>query len=269
MITIVCVYNSKQVLEDYLINSLKEQSGNYQLILVDNTDGQFKSAAQAYNHGATQVKGKYIMFIHQDVDLCSVSWLSDAETMLDSIGKLGVAGVAGMSETGRSLEDRGRNIILNHEDHSPWKFGHPIEKPEQVQTLDGCLLIVPASVFNSLKFDENVCDNWHLYDVDYCLSCNNRGLFAYVLPMSIYHRSAGPWHNRSRIKILFSLGALPEAYYRTVHKLIDKHKRDYRNIYTSNGEWNTYQPVYVQRILVLIKAGFDLAIKYIRSLLIK
>jgi hypothetical protein len=125
---------------------------------------------------------------------------------------------------------------------------------------------VPGTVFDVLKFDEDACDNWHLYVVDYCLSCKKLGYDVYVLPKSIYHRSTGPWHNRSRIRILLSLGALPETYYRTLYKLIKKHKLDYRHIYTSNGEWNTYQPVYIQRILVLVKAGFELAIQNIREM---
>jgi hypothetical protein len=266
MISIICIYSDKTIVDKYLSASLVKQDAKYQLVLVDNTEGKFKSAAAAFNYGAAGAAGKYIMFVHQDVDFCSGSWLSDAEKTLDSIGTLGVAGVAGMSETGRSLQDRGRNIIFNHEDHSPWKFGHPIDKPERVQTLDGCVLIVPSAVFDSLKFDEVVCDNWHLYDVDYCLACKKLGYDVYVLPMSIYHRSAGPWHNRGRMKIVFSLGALPQSYYRTLTKLIKKYRLDYRNIYTSNGDWNTYQPVYFQRVSILMRASVELILRNARKM---
>ena len=41
------------------------------------------------------VKGKYVMFVHQDIDLLTDSWLKSAEDMLDSIPNLGIAGVAG------------------------------------------------------------------------------------------------------------------------------------------------------------------------------
>jgi GT2 family glycosyltransferase len=266
MFTIICVYSNKDTLDQFLLKSLKGQNAEYQVVLVDNVSGTYKSAAGAYNYGGRQATGKYLMFVHQDVDFCSGSWLSDAEMMLDSIGKFGVAGVAGMSEKGRNLKDRGRNVIINHEERCEWEFGHPIEKPEKVQTLDGCLLVAPSEVFRILKFDEKVCDNWHLYDVDYCLSCLERGYDVYVLPKSIYHRSAGPWHHRSRIKILLSLGALPESYYRSLSRLIVKHKNAFRNIYCSNGEWNTYQPVCIQRISVLAKAGFALAVQSTRKI---
>jgi hypothetical protein len=269
MISIICVYSNKNIFEKYLSKSLQEQNAKYELIAIDNTAGIYKSAAQAYNSWASRARGKYFMFVHQDVDLYSVSWLYDVEIILDSIGNFGIVGVAGMSEMGQRQEDRGRNIIFNHEDHSPWKFGHRIEKPEQVQTLDGCLLIIPSSVFDLLKFDERVCNDWHLYDVDYCLSCQEIGLGVYVLPVSIYHRSAGSWHNWSRVKILFSWGGLPEKYYITLSKLINKHKPYYRHIYAGTGDWNTYQPVFAQRTIPLIKNGFKYAIKYIRNVFTK
>ena len=250
-----------------MLSSLNRQNSQYQLVLVDNTSSKFKSAAQAYNFGAAQATGKYVMFVHQDVDLCSESWLSDAENILDSIGTFGVAGVAGMSEKGRSLKERGRNIITNHEDHREWEFGNPIERPEIVQTLDGCLVIIPASVFKLLQFDERVCDNWHLYDVDYCLSCKELVYEVYAIPLSIYHRSTGPWHHPSRLKILRSLGPLPHTYYKALNNLINKHKSNYRYIYTSNGEWNTFQPVLVQRLTILIKAGFDLIFRGLKRMI--
>jgi len=238
-------------------------------VLVDNSGSVFKSAVKALNYGAKQANGKYIMFVHQDVDLCSDSWLLDAEKILDGIGKFGVAGVAGMSEKGRNLKERGRNIITNHEDHRVWDFGNPIERPEIVQTLDGCLLITTAYVFNLLKFDEQICGDWHLYDVDYCLSCKELGYEVYAIPLSIYHRSAGPWHHPSKIKILKSLGALPKPYYRTLPRLIKKHKPNYKYIYTSNGEWNTYQPVMLQRLRILIVASIDLVIRNLKRLTLR
>ncbi len=73
MFSIISVYHNKETLEEDLLKGLKNQTTNYELILIDNTKGQFKSAARALNYGAKQIKSqsKYIMFVHQDVDLCS------------------------------------------------------------------------------------------------------------------------------------------------------------------------------------------------------
>jgi len=76
VISVVCVYNNKTILEDCLLKSLHVQTTEYESILVDNTEGRFKSASKALNFGAGNAKGKYVMFVHQDVDLCSNSWFN-------------------------------------------------------------------------------------------------------------------------------------------------------------------------------------------------
>lgn len=263
MISVICVYNNEQSLNDYLMSSLKKQTAKHELILVDNTKRRFKSAAQALNHGGKLAKGKYIMFVHQDVDLCSNSWLEEAEKVLDSIASLGAAGVAGMSECGRSNTERGRNIIEHFEDHRRWEWGNVIDKPERVQTLDECLVIVPKSVFDVIVFDEMTCDDWHLYVVDYCLSCIEKGMGVYAIPMFIYHRSGGGFFKRNKFKALLSLGSLPGAYYRTLEKLRRKHRGHFKKIYTTCGCWNLSYPAILLRVIHFVREG----LRYIVSLL--
>lgn len=256
MISVVCVYNNERVLRDYLLQSLERQTSQYDLILQDSTKGMFKSAAQALNQGGDKAKGKYIMFVHQDVDLHSDSWLEEAEGILDSIPDLGVAGVAGVSEEGRNAKERIKTIIEHGIPPTPIP-ATPIHKPEKVQTLDECLAIIPKSVFNVLQFDEEVCDNWYYYVTDYCLSCRKLGLEAYVIPMVIRHLSVGSDENKTRLQALLSLGAMPEPYYQTLKKILKKHKKDYKRIYETCGFWSTSYPVILQRIGFLVKAGVN------------
>jgi len=268
MFSIISVYHNKEILERYLLKSLESQSANYELILIDNTKMQFKSIAEALNYGARQIKSqsKYIMFVHPDVDLCTNTWLENAEKILDSLPNLGTTGVAGMSEEGGSNKERGRNIIKHNNPPIIWPWGNPIKKPEPVQTLDECLLIIPKSVFNILQFDEKTCDDWHLYAVDYCLSCKRLGFEAYAIPMFIYHRSASlSKYRKSKIQILKSLGPLPESYYQTLEKLLKKHKNYFRRIYTTCGDWSTSYPLILQRILPLAKAGARLILRKFKS----
>jgi len=237
MFSIISVYNNKKTLNDYLLKSLKKQNTNYELILVDNSGGRFKSMAKALNFAAKKTKkqSKYIMFVHQDIDFCSGDWLEKAEKILDSILNLGIAGIAGMSNKGENNKERGRNIIEHGKSKELWSWGNIIKKPEEVQTLDECLFIIPRSVFNKLKFDEETCDNWHLYGVDYCLSIKNYNLGAYAIPMFVYHESSG-----------YSMS--PE-YYITLKKIIKKHKKKYQSIYTTTGDWNTFLPLALQRLI--------------------
>jgi len=258
MISVVVVYNNEQIFNENLLSSLKKQTAEFEFIPMDNTKKKFKSAAEALNQGGAKAKGKYIMFVHQDVDLRSSTWLEDTEKILDSLPRLGIAGVAGVTETGKGNE-KCRNRIEHLEDHSFW--GNIIEEPERVQTLDECMGIVPRSLFSELQFDEKTCDDWHLYMVDYCLSCRKLGLYTYALPMFIYHRS----HKKRPREILKSGGSLTASYWRTLGKLTKKHKGYYKWIYTSCGEWNTFQPVIIQKIQHLSKSGLKILLGKLRQ----
>ncbi len=238
MISIVCVYNNKEILDNFLLKSLKIQTVDYELILMDNTEGKFKSAAETLNKAAINVDGNYIMFIHQDIDLMSTSWLEDTEKVLNSLDNLGIAGVAGISPWD---ED---NIISNIQQGVPPKniTDNIIETPQMVQTVDECLFIIPNHVFNILKFDEKVCNDWHLYAVDFSLSINNTGYNVYVIPTDIYHRSPGY--------------SISENYYITLKKVLKKHKKDNKAIFTTMGGWTPLYPLYIQKTRPLLRKKF-------------
>jgi GT2 family glycosyltransferase len=217
MISIIVVYNNERILNEILSKGLKNQTAKFELITLDNTRGQFKSAAEALNYGGNKAKGKYIMFVHQDVELDSDSWLENVEKLLDDIHDLGIAGVAGMSEKGRNFAERRRGYISDCGEI----WGEALEKAEVVQTLDECLLVVPKSVFEKIQFDEKTFDNWHCYGADYCLVIKQMELKTYVIPAFVYHRSL-----RSNIKGLVTYQK----------RLYNKHRENYRRIYTTLGE---------------------------------
>lgn len=243
MISIVCVYNNKEILNKFLINSLKNQTADYELILVDNTQNRFKSAAKALNYGGKQASNEYIMFLHQDVDLSSDSWLEDTENMI-KLPDVGIVGVAGNCE---NID----GIITIIEDDDPPKLAGPnnIYEIMEVQTLDECLIIIPKNVFEILEFDEKICDDWHLYATDYCLSVKKLGLKTYLIPKYIYHRSPGY--------------SMSENYYLTLAKIIKKHK-NFKKICTNTGCWSTFYSLKIQRTINPIKFAVKNIIKKLR-----
>jgi hypothetical protein len=192
------------------------------------------------------------MFVHQDIDLSSDKWLEDAERWLDTIPNLGIAGVAGMSELGRTNSERGRNIIKHGVPPQMWSWGNPISKPEVVQTLDECLVIIPKKIFNTQEFDAITCDGWDLYAVDYCLSIKGIGCLAYAIQMFVYHGS---------------MGHLTERYFSVLNKVLKKHKKYFKIINTTTGRWSTFCPVNVQRKYIAFnKRAFRLLISLKRAL---
>lgn len=227
MISIICVYNDEKILEECLLKSLKSQTQDHELILLDNRKDQFESAARALNHGAVTSKGKYLMFVHQDVAFLSDHFLEYLEKTLETLPNLGIAGVAGKRNR--------RGVITNikHGVAHEYAGKFQIEEPQKVQTLDEVLTIIPRIVFEKLKFDEETCDNWHLYVVDYCLSVKELGLNSYVIPCKLYHKSNATTRD--------------ENYYLTLEKLLKKHRNSNRIIYTTMGNWITTMSLKYQR----------------------
>lgn len=244
MISIVCVFNDGQILDKYLLNSLKTQTADYELILVDNTNKNFKSASEALNYGAKKAKGNYLMFVHQDIDLISDKWLEDVKNLLESINCLGIAGIAGKSKKG---------VVSNA------KHGNPpipagkinINNPTQVETVDECLFIIPGSVFKNFKLDEEICTDWHLYSVEYCLRVMKNNLDVFVIPNYIYHASAGY--------------SISESYFPILENLMKKYQDDYKCIYTTLRNWNSSYPFFLQKNWYL----FRLQISKFRRFLFK
>jgi 2-polyprenyl-3-methyl-5-hydroxy-6-metoxy-1,4-benzoquinol methylase len=187
MISIICVFNDECAFRDILLASLKNQTYPHEIIALDNRDRKFSSAAAALNHGASLAKGDYLMFVHQDIELASDDWLEQAVRLVAGLPDAGIAGVAGMKEGKGPYEDlkRGNPIFAG----LPWNPSNRIDRPETVQTLDECLLIVPRDVFAGLAFDERTFDGWHCYAPDYCLGVRTLGKRAYVLPLTVCHRS--------------------------------------------------------------------------------
>ena len=227
--------------------SLENQSVEPEIICVDNQGNRnFSSAASALNHGAIKAAGRYLFFLHQDVEFPNKDFLKDCVRELDNLPDLGVAGLAGVrrNPTSRKIEN------LNEISHGapPRMWGTKILEPTRVQTLDEFCLIVPRDVFARTGFDEVVCDHWHLYGVELCLTCLREGLSVYALPFDVYHESDGASGRSSG-----SIGAMTPDYARGFERVRRKHKDAFPEIVTTCASYETRSPVLVQRASRFLK----------------
>jgi glycosyltransferase involved in cell wall biosynthesis len=223
MISVICVYNDRDILNRFLLRNLRESSDEYELILLDNTGGRFRSAAEALNHGAVMASGDVFIFTHQDVEV-SPEELLQMESYSESNEELGVAGAAGVSAPFRVFSN------MKHGD-PPVNVGRRINGPVKVQTVDECLFMVPADVFRRYRFDEETCTGWHLCAVDYCLTVLAKGYDVCAILVSAYHGSPGY--------------SISEDYYSTMELIIRKHRAPI--ICTSLGFYTPYIPMAIQR----------------------
>lgn len=235
MLSIICVYNNESTLNDWLIHSLKDQTARYELILLDNSDGKFTSAASALNSGGKKAGGDYLCFVHQDIHFCRKTDLENIEKQLSALDNPGIVGVAGMSSEGNTFGQCQRNWIVEHE-NPPAIWGHFTGKPESVQTVDECFFIIPKTIFKTHPFDEKTCDHWHFYSADYCLTLGSAGYKVYTIPFPVHHQSSG-FSRKFRINRK-SCGFMKD-YYRSLANVLKKHKKNYRKVFTTSGIYRT------------------------------
>ena len=102
--SILCVYNSRAILDEMLLSSLGKQTmTGTELILLDNTKARYSSVAQAYNSALTSVSGDVILAVHQDVQFYDRNALQMLHDLLVRISPRTLVGVLGASLEARGL----------------------------------------------------------------------------------------------------------------------------------------------------------------------
>lgn len=184
-ITIVCCCNNLQQFKEFE-NSLKSQTEEYKLVLIDNTNSRFKSCSEAFNSVLGQIETKYVIFSHQDIILDSRDMLKNFVKYLDKIGEYDILGVAGASNKKAHVMTNIRctqtNTIAGQ---------NRVNGIEECDTLDECFFAGSLKNFVENPFDEKVCNNWHLYAVDRCLNAISNGYKVYVCDVPLIHNSKG------------------------------------------------------------------------------
>ena len=168
MISLICCYNDKEQYEN-MKQSLMRQSVEYELIGIDNRKNKYSSAAAALNAGARKANGDFLIFLHQDIIFEKPNSLSDFVEAYPK-DKNAIIGLFGASH--------GKTDALANDLFS-------------VQTLDECFIGMSKDVWNLLKFNEKICDGWHLYAVELCLRAKEKDILIAKGNFNIKHLSSG------------------------------------------------------------------------------
>lgn len=217
-VTYICVYNNKAQLDDMLCGSLRKLNGGQlrTLLLIDNTQGQYKSCAAAYNRAlAEHDTGDVLVFLHQDIafDDDAFERRIIAELRRDPNQ---ILGFAGMPVAGRTVSNlrylRTRQLITATQ----------LAEKTAVESVDECCFALTRGLYDKMHFDERTCDHWHLYAVDLCYAARRAfGTAVSVLPESLYHKYDG------------TSGLTTDRHFlRAVWKMTRKYRRDFAVIYT-------------------------------------
>lgn len=251
-ISIVCVYNDQVQFESMCSSALRFGLSQIEIIGLDNRESRWESAAAAYNEGVKRSSAPYILFSHQDIVFTDSIFFADfiRELEEDDTQIIGVAGAKlTKGKTNRAM------LSGMYQGSKLWRH-HTIASKARVETLDECLFGCHKDIFKKLHFDENACDGWHFYAVDFCLQAGLKGVPSFVIPANVLHLSGG---NRDA------------SYYLSQEKIKKKYSEVFDVFATTCGWSRTedidpYRPIVEDELNALIESNISYGINFYRPM---
>jgi hypothetical protein len=149
--TIGWISHNKEAFDNYLLPSLSRASGNFNTIYTDD----ILNPAKNYNNIIDNCKTRWLILCHEDISF-SHDLLERIETSISLWGKKDFVfgGIAGPEKYGKVIKSR-KNVS------------------DKILTTDCCFIVIDTN--NSVRFDEDTFDDFHLYVEDFCIqSVNNK-----------------------------------------------------------------------------------------------
>ncbi|MDL2276772.1 glycosyltransferase [Breznakia sp. OttesenSCG-928-G09] len=247
-LSIICVYNKQEQLDEYLLKSYNQQDVECQLVLIDNRNKEFSCAVDAINYGIEQSTSDLILVSHQDIMFLKEDSLRQIYNECIGLGDV-IVGVAGVEYNAASMKQKYSSIL-----HGMGKHTSPVAALatdiQEVFTVDECLFGFTKNVLDKINFDNQVCDSWHLYAVDLCYQAQLAKIPVYVVRANLQHVSTGDMNH---------------DFYVGLKKLQDKYrdKFDYISSCCINIKIEK-DPLSVERRKKILKPYYYLREKYIR-----
>lgn len=187
-VTFLCCYNNTEELDSMLLQSFSRLDKNIcNLILINPAEKRFRSAAEAFNKTIEQQKnelGDILVFCHQDIAFDNSSFLDSIITELSDEPEQ-ILGFAGMDVNGRVVSN------LKYQENKSFITRNRLCEKRKAISLDECCFAMTQATYFKFRFDEKVCNHWHLYAVEICYNAKRDGIQSYILPDIIYHKKNG------------------------------------------------------------------------------
>jgi hypothetical protein len=187
------------------LNQVKENISStigieYELLVWDNI-GQNKSLCEVYNAMASQAQFQYLCFMHEDIIFRTKNWGQIIVNNFHNDSDLGLIGIAGSKYKSKTLSGWSTGIKnfdccnIFHVD-SEKKEIRIYSNPENALlsttvNLDGVFICAKKEVTNKIKFDQEMLDGFHLYDLDFSFRASNHYGVAVTFEIDITHLTEG------------------------------------------------------------------------------
>lgn len=161
----------------------------------------YDSIQQPYNElldeAAAHADLEALVLLHQDLELLDGSLLDRVRPLLAEprVGVVGVLGAAGGPlhywTDAERLFGRMRTPTVDYR----YSTG-----AHEVEIVDGHLLVLAPWVVRTLRFDESLADDFHGYDVDFCMRVRAAGGRVACTDAPYCHHMARPWTDRDAVR---------------------------------------------------------------------
>lgn len=219
-ISLICVYNSEEQLNNKLLASPALRDLNIEKVLLNNNKYKYKSAAEALNYGANLATGDILIFSHQDI------YIKDADGIVDfceMVGQLKVGDIVGTQGVREKSKTYYSNITAGEQLNKSIINNYPNSLME-VSCVDEGFFGMKKATWEKHPFDECLCSDWHLYAVEQALHARKNHNSVYVYPIQLHH---------------FSYGTISLSYMNCLRKLCEKYRDDFKYIWTTCYKVNT------------------------------
>ncbi len=213
-ISLISVWINEDLIEEMKKSAMMQKNVEVEFVCIDNRNKRYPSAASALNFGVTKATGDVLVFLHQDIEFLS-------EDVLEYIYDFAIenpSSVFGAAGVYNKNNPDAKNDCLTSIYAGPNKsiIGN-MTKPTTAFTLDECLIACHKKCFEKLKYDEKICDGWHLYGADLCLQAQAfYNMSVYAVPLNLWHKSNGN-ADKSYLKCQNRLGKKYKKYYKVVN----------------------------------------------------
>jgi hypothetical protein len=196
---LICSVNNSY-LERLNINIRDTIGHEYELLVWDNLADP-KPITQVYNLLAARAKYPYCCFIHEDIVFRTNNWSVNLLQAFDQHPETGLIGIAGAKYKSRTPSGWSTGIPgmdfcnIFHQD-ADGEISHLYSNPHQSRfentvNVDGVFIAIRKEVWRNIKFNENLLQGFHLYDIDFSFHVHSVAKAAVILNIDILHFTEG------------------------------------------------------------------------------
>jgi len=160
-----------------------------------------RSLAEGYNRGASRAAGEVLIFTHDDVEILPYDF---GRRLARHFAECDILGIAGATRaTGPAWPYagwpflHGAVIYPDGDGYRVATYSRTIPIAHGIRVMDGVFLAMEHGIASRIGWDEETCDGFHGYDVDFTLRAAQAGLrLAVASNLGVVHRSYGSFDDR-------------------------------------------------------------------------